>query len=382
MKILLFTAPLLGMGIDLIAPSLPSIVQDLNTSAAAAKGLISTYLLGYAFGIIFFGFLSDSWGRRSVLLPGLFLFSLSSLLPLCFPNINILLLTRFLQGFLIASIGLTRPIFVDTFHKDKLVSVLTWLATLWSLGSVVGPFIGGYLTAHFSWKACFIFFASFSFFCFFLLLLSLPETLQQKQIFSVDTIKKNLKEILTHRVFMGTVLAMAGTYATLLSFNTLGPFLIQVILNKSSIFFGYIALSFGLSFFFGTLTARIFLKMFELDALLYYTNIAILIVAISFLSLSLLYGTHLSLIIVHAAFIFFGIGVFYPTIVSKNSFLFRHLAGSASSLTAFFNLAFNSAATACFSFISIESSLPLAILFVCLLFIALVGYQYFVKERQ
>lgn len=61
---ILILYPMVGMGIDLIAPALPDISRSLHISSMLTKNLISMYLFGYAVGNLLIGFLSDAWGRR------------------------------------------------------------------------------------------------------------------------------------------------------------------------------------------------------------------------------------------------------------------------------------------------------------------------------
>jgi MFS family permease len=99
--VILSLYPLVGMGVDLIAPSLPAISHSLQASSAFSKNLITLYLLGYALGSFLMGFLSDTLGRRRLVIGGFLIFSLASLLPVFFPTEATLLLARGLQGFTI-----------------------------------------------------------------------------------------------------------------------------------------------------------------------------------------------------------------------------------------------------------------------------------------
>jgi DHA1 family bicyclomycin/chloramphenicol resistance-like MFS transporter len=78
--LLLLTAPLAGVGIDLFVPSLPAIASQLATNANTVKFTIVCYLLGYAIGQPIFGTLSDAWGRKKPLFIGLILYVIISVL--------------------------------------------------------------------------------------------------------------------------------------------------------------------------------------------------------------------------------------------------------------------------------------------------------------
>ena len=192
--LILLLYPLVGMGIDLIAPSLPAISQYFQVSAVMTKNLITLYLLGYALGNFFIGFLSDSFGRRKFLIAGVAVFVLASLLPIYFLNIYVLLCARFLQGFMIAGVAvIARAILSDVLTTKRLMQTTPMLATMWGIGPVVGPVIGGYLQFYFDWQACFYFFAVFGFIGLIAVSCIIPETHFQRQDLNLNQLKDNFK---------------------------------------------------------------------------------------------------------------------------------------------------------------------------------------------
>ena len=151
--ILLFILPMQGMAIDLIAPSLPAIAQALEISSAAAKTVIGFYLLGYALGNFSGGILTDSFGRRKLLLGGLAGFVVASLMPIFYPDISVLYMARILQGITLGAVSVVnRAIFADLYPAEKLTKLGVLFGTVFGIGPIIGPFIGGYLQYYFGWK--------------------------------------------------------------------------------------------------------------------------------------------------------------------------------------------------------------------------------------
>ena len=74
--------------IDMYLPALPSIATDLNTSTSNVQQTLSIYFLGMALGQLFYGPLSDRFGRKFPLQVGLFLYLLATLGCAFAPNIN------------------------------------------------------------------------------------------------------------------------------------------------------------------------------------------------------------------------------------------------------------------------------------------------------
>src|SRR3954469_6175629 len=84
--------------IDMYLPALPTIAQDLETTAAAVQLTLTGTLLGLALGQLVLGPLSDTLGRRGPLLAGTAVYVLASLLVLVAPNVAVLGCLRVLQG--------------------------------------------------------------------------------------------------------------------------------------------------------------------------------------------------------------------------------------------------------------------------------------------
>src|SRR3989338_2096289 len=83
---LLSLFPLVGMGVDLLAPSLPAISSSLHISSSISKSLIAIYLLAYAIGNFCSGVSSDALGRKPLLIGGFLVFVTASILPIIFAN--------------------------------------------------------------------------------------------------------------------------------------------------------------------------------------------------------------------------------------------------------------------------------------------------------
>src|SRR3989338_7703363 len=103
--------------IGLYIPSLPSIARDLNTTASQAQLCVNLYLLFYGFSQLFYGPLSDRFGRKPILLVGLVIFIIGSLFVVVERNIQVLLLGCVVQGLGSGSISvLIRAIIRDLYE--------------------------------------------------------------------------------------------------------------------------------------------------------------------------------------------------------------------------------------------------------------------------
>ena len=381
--IILSLYPLIGMGIDLISPSLPAISQALNTSSNFSKNLITLYLLGYMLGNFIVGFLSDALGRRKLMLLGLFVFTLVSLLPAVYGKPSVLLASRLLQGFALASFAVvSRAALSDILSTDQLIRVASLISIAWGIGPIIGPVIGGYLQFYYNWQACFYFFALLSFIGFLFMIIIVPETHFNKQPLQFIPLKNNFVTIINHRIFVGSVILMGILYSLLIVFNALGPFLIQSSLGYSPIYFGRIALFMGTIYLLGTFLSRQLLKILSLETIFSYTIIIFGTAAIISVIAAFIDQENIWTIIVPTLMMFLGCGIAYPVAMGKALSLFRHLAGSGSAVMNLFNISITSITAFVVSFLQVESALPLSLIYLGLMLLAGITYYYLIRPKN
>lgn len=147
---------------DLYLPSLPSIVRDLATDVGTVQLTLSLFLIGFGAGQLVWGPLSDRFGRRPVLLAGLGLYTAASLACALATDVRSLVAFRLLQG-VAASAGpaLGRAVVRDLWGPRDSARVLSYLAGAMAIAPMVGPILGGWLTALFGWRANFLALAAF-----------------------------------------------------------------------------------------------------------------------------------------------------------------------------------------------------------------------------
>lgn len=373
---LLGILPVTGMAVDLISPSLPAIAASLNVSDSLVKNTISVYLVGYAFGNFFTGILTDAIGRRNLLNGGLIAFTLVSLLPIFFPSISVLLLSRLLQGWAIGTAAVViRAIFSDILPPEKLVKNGVLIGTMWGFGPVIGPFLGGYLQSYFDWEACFVFFSVSIAIAFSILYFILPETHQQRSKLNTATIKRNLIEVLTNRKFMGLTIMMGAAYSLMITFNTVGPFLIQNKMHYSPVNFGHIAFFLGLTFLSATLTCRFLLNRFKVDNLfkqsltLFFAFILIALIVTFYLP-----DEHIVLLCSVSAVMFFATGFIFPLSMGQGLSMFRHIAGTASATMYLVNILMTSLVGLIVSVIDVQGISSLFAVFFILIALCLLAF--------
>lgn len=164
--------------IDTYLPSFPAIERDFAISTLQLQQTLSAYLLPFAFMTLFHGTLSDSFGRRPVILVSLVCFALGSVGCAMAQSYEQLLLFRGAQG-LSAGAGMVvgRAIIRDSFEGHAAQRLMSMVTMIFGLAPAIAPVIGGLLQSWFGWRAVFVFLTLFGAALYLLCHLRLPETL-------------------------------------------------------------------------------------------------------------------------------------------------------------------------------------------------------------
>src|SRR5271155_3034161 len=168
------------LSMDMYLPSLPDIAHVLAAPTARTQLTISSYLIGFAVGQVFYGPLSDRYGRRPVLLAALAIYIVGTGVCAAAQSIDPLLAARFLQGVGGAgSIVLARAIVRDLYAGVRAARELSLMGSISAFAPIVAPMIGGVLQIAFGWRASFVVMGLAAVAAFIMAARLLPETLRR-----------------------------------------------------------------------------------------------------------------------------------------------------------------------------------------------------------
>lgn len=173
---------LLGMvgpfSIDTYLPAFPAIAQALAATPVQMQQTLSAYLFAFAFMTLFHGALSDSFGRRPVVLWGLAVFTLASAGCALAHNIGALVLFRALQGLSAgAGIVVSRAVIRDIFPPAQAQQVMSQVTIFFGIAPAIAPIVGGWVAVHLGWSSVFWFLTGVGVFLWLANWRLLPETL-------------------------------------------------------------------------------------------------------------------------------------------------------------------------------------------------------------
>lgn len=223
--LLIFSAVSAAIEIELSLPSFPDIARAFSVSEEVIEGTISLNFLGFCLSALFYGPLSDRFGRRPILLLGTVLFLIGSISCALAPSIEMILLSRFIQGLGAAgSFVVVFTMIADAYKDNEATHWIGMLNAILTATMALSPILGGYLNAYFGWSSCYSFVALLTIIQLTLLYFYLPETRQGQDVQIRGAIKDYGKLLSSFRFIQSSLVPtlLAGGY---MAFVSVIPFL-------------------------------------------------------------------------------------------------------------------------------------------------------------
>jgi DHA1 family bicyclomycin/chloramphenicol resistance-like MFS transporter len=222
--------------IDTYLPSFPFIGADLKATPAEMQQTLSLYLFTLAFMTLFHGTLSDSFGRRPVILVSLGVYVLTSIGCALATSLPQLLFWRGVQG-LAAGAGIIvgRAIIRDSFSGHEAQRLMSLVTMIFGVAPAIAPVIGGWLQDLFGWRTIFWFLASYGVVLFFAAARRLPEThpLTARQPFLARPLLRNYLRLGSDPKLVLLCLTIAFNFSGFFLYVVSAPAVIYDLLGKS-----------------------------------------------------------------------------------------------------------------------------------------------------
>ena len=209
--VLLACLGMLGpFAIDTYLPAFAGIAQSVGATPVQMQQTLSAYLFGFAVMNLFHGALSDSFGRRPVVLWGVALFTLASVGCALSQTIGQLVFFRAVQGISAgAGIVVSRAVIRDMFAPADAQRVMSQVTIYFGVAPAVAPMIGGFLFVHADWHSIFWLLAVLGAALWVANWRLLPETLHlsQRQPFNVRSLMRGYASLGSSPRFLMLVVA-------------------------------------------------------------------------------------------------------------------------------------------------------------------------------
>jgi DHA1 family bicyclomycin/chloramphenicol resistance-like MFS transporter len=226
------------ISIDMYLPSLPTIAQAFAITTGAAQTTLTSFMFGFSIGMLLYGPLSDTYGRRPVLLGGIIMYALASVACALSFSIGSLVTFRFVQalGAGAASV-LARAIARDAHGpSDAALAIVT------SIGPLLAPLIGGQLLLIGGWRVVFVVLTLFGSVCAVTAYLKVPETWPPEKRAHSALLKSfgAYGRLLRDPVAWGHMLCGGMAFASMFAYITATPFVYIEYFHVSAQHYGFL----------------------------------------------------------------------------------------------------------------------------------------------
>jgi MFS transporter, DHA1 family, multidrug resistance protein len=202
------------LAMDMMLPALPEIGSAFHIDLPNhLQMVLSAFLIGFGVGQFAIGPLSDSFGRRPVLLGGMVLYAIASVLALACRSFEMLLLARALEGLGTAATRVIATSIVrDCYAGRRMASVVSLAMMVFIAVPVVAPSFGQAVMTLTNWRGIFVVLTIYGIVTLLWSAARLPETLpaSERKPFSGGAILDAYRKTLTNRQTLGYALAAAG----------------------------------------------------------------------------------------------------------------------------------------------------------------------------
>lgn len=341
--ILIGLAAIGPLSTDMYLPSLPGLTDTFHTDVPTVQLTLSLYLVGFALAQLFYGPVSDRFGRRPALLGGMALFVLASLWCAFATSIHGLIIARVLQSFGSSSGPvLSRAMARDLFPRDQVARVLSGISSAVALGPAVAPLIGGYLAVHFGWPANFLVLGSIGALLIGLVIARLEESNRTLDPTAIQPYRMiaNYATMLGNRQFLSYLMAIGVGFAGLFCFVSGSSFVLIGVYHLSPEQFGHyfwvLPLGFMAGSALGVRLARLGVDRLVMAGLILSSAGGIAMIVIAMLEPGLGWGP--IGVVAPVWLCTLGMGMYLSNGVAGAIGPFPHMAGAASGLMGFFQM--------------------------------------------
>jgi MFS transporter, DHA1 family, multidrug resistance protein len=244
----------IAFSIDSMLPALPTIAAELTPETPnKAQLILTSFVLGMGLGTMVAGPLSDSFGRRRIIVIGSVIYCIAAVVAYFAPTLETMLLARVVQGLgaaapRVVSLALVR----DLYKGREMARVVSFAMMIFTLVPAIAPLAASGIIAAFGWRAIFVTFVLFSGLSLIWLMTRQPETLppENRRPFRAAPLIAALREVLSHRTIVTTIAVQTLVLGSLFGMLSSAQPVIDVQFGRADSFplwFALVALCAGLA---------------------------------------------------------------------------------------------------------------------------------------
>ena len=333
---------MMAVSTDLYLPAIPQLIESLGATISQGQMTLSLFLLGFATGQLFYGSISDRFGRKPTLYLGLAIYVMATVGCAVATDISTLIFARFIQGLGGASGPvLARAIVSDSYERRDAAKVMAAIAGAMALVPAIAPVFGSWLLYIFNWRAHFVLLLILA------LIISIAVSRLQESCKTIGDSPLKLSNIfsqfslcLSHRNFVGFTLCGGACYAAMFCYISTTSFIMIDLLGVKPEYFGYTFMTIVMGYLTGAIISSLLVNRWGITRVLTLGQ-SIGLIATGLLMMLALFEVHRLIPVLFVFFMVFMMGGLCLAISQMGAIseLPGH-AGKASSVFGFLQISF------------------------------------------
>lgn len=247
--------------VDAYLPAFTHIEASLHASSIEVQQTLTAYMLSFGVMILWHGALSDSFGRRNVVLTSLAVFAVATLGCAAAHSVHYLWAFRILQGISAGGgVVIGRAIIRDCFEGAEASRLLSMVTMIFSIAPAIAPILGGWIVQVSDWRTIFLALFAYTVFLFVWCYRKLPESLppEKRQPFNPRVLAASYERVFRSPLFHLKAGAIGFNFAGLFLYISSAPVFVIRHLKLGEGDFGWLFIPFVSGMFLGSLAANRF----------------------------------------------------------------------------------------------------------------------------
>ena len=335
-------AATVALSIDAMLPALPQIGAELSPdNVNRAQLIVTSFVLGMGLGTFVSGPLSDTFGRKPVMLAGAAIYIVAAFVASKAQSLEVLLVARVVQGLGASGPrGVAMAVVRDLYAGRGMAKILSFIMMVFALVPAIAPLLGDIVIAIWNWRAVFYGFVGFSAVSAIWLATRLPETLDpsNRRTFKPQALRSAMIEVLSHPIVRLSIIVQTLSFAMLFSMLSSVQQIYDITFGRAESFalwFGVVAvIAASSSLLNASLVVRLGMMVLVRGMLLAQVIITSAMIAISFAAKA----GHVPNDVYFAAFVFWQVSIFFQAGMTIGNLAaiaqepMGHIAGMAASV--------------------------------------------------
>lgn len=322
------------LSIDMYLPAFTKITTFLHIDTNQVQFSLTVFLLGYTFAQLFFGPISDRFGRKPVLLVGTLVFIIGSIS--CVYSVQA---WQFYLARLIQAIGagsgavISLAIIRDSFEHEERLYYLGLISTVMGFAPLVAPIFGGRIVQFYEWQYIFAVLAIVGILSFILVMI-IDESHKELATVSMKELYQNTAQIISHKMFILPAVVNALAFATMFIYISGSPHLLLGLFKITPSKFGFYFAGNALAVIIGNFIALRLTKIFSSEQVQLSASFLAFVGAVALILLS--HNTsNVFMVVIPMFFVTTGVGGMFPTATGNALKAISQHIGQASALVTF-----------------------------------------------